>query len=526
MSEKILFVDDDSNLLASYQRQLRGQYTVDTSSNGQEGLESIFHRGPYAIVISDYRMPGMDGVTFLTRVREASPDTVRMLLTGYADLQTAIDAVNQGNIFRLLTKPCPPDALANALAAGFDQYRLVIAERERAEKEKASLEEQLRQAQKMQAIGTLAGGIAHDFNNILTAILGYAELAISDIAEDSRTQYNLQQSIKAAHRAKDLVQQILTFSRQGKQERKPLNINPIIKEVLKFLRASLPSTIEIRPDIEEDLGTIEADPTQVHQVLMNLCTNAAHAMGENGGVLGVSLSKWNVDAETSAAATGIEAGPYLRLRVSDTGHGMPPEIMERIFEPYFTTKEVGKGTGLGLAVVHGIVKSYGGEIRVSGEAGKGSTFDIYFPTIDTPKEIAASFKRESPPAGGHERILFVDDEQTLVQLGQEMLKRLGYQVTIRTSSVEALELFRAKPDQFDLVITDMTMPNMMGDKLAIELMRIRPAIPIILCTGFSEYITKEKAQSIGIQELLLKPIVMTDLARGVRQVIDQSKGGG
>jgi signal transduction histidine kinase len=376
VSEKILFVDDDSNLLASYQRQLRGQYTVDTSSNGQEGLESIFHRGPYAIVISDYRMPGMDGVTFLSRVREASPDTVRMLLTQYADLQTAIEAVNKGNIFRLLTKPCPPDALANALAAGFNQYRLVIAERERVEKEKASLEEQLHQAQKMEAIGTLAGGIAHDFNNILTAILGYAELASLDLLGDSRAKDHLQQSIKAAHRAKELVLQILTFSRQGKQERKPLNIKPIIKEALKFLRASLPSTIEIRQDIEEDLGTIEADPTQVQQVLMNLCTNAAHAMGENGGVLGVSLSKWNVDGETSAATAGIEADPYLRLRVSDTGHGMPPEILKKIFEPYFTTKEVGKGTGLGLAVVQQICLALGWDIVYVPIVYKGAVFRL------------------------------------------------------------------------------------------------------------------------------------------------------
>jgi len=332
--------------------------------------------------------------------------------------------------------------------------------------------------------------------------------------------------MKAAVKAKDLVQQILAFSRQGKQGRKSMNIQPIIKEALKFLRASLPATIGIRQNMEEDLGTIEADPTQVHQVLINLCINAAHAMDENGGVLEVSLSQVDIPGEVSAASRGIEPGPYLRLRVSDTGHGMPPEILQKIFDPYFTTKEIGKGTGLGLSVVHGIVKSYGGGITVSSEVGKGSTFDIYFPRIQAMSWPSEPDKAEPLPFGRHERVLFVDDEKAIAEIGQKMLEYLGYEVEVRTSSIEALELFRVQADRFDLVITDMTMPNMVGDKLAEELMRIRPDIPIILCTGFSEYITKEKAQSIGIRELLLKPIVMTDLARVVRQVVDQSKGGG
>ena len=389
--------------------------------------------------------------------------------------------------------------------------------------ERKRLEAQYQHAQKMESIGTLAGGIAHDFNNILTSVLGYAELASLDTPENSKAQYNLQQSIKAAHRAKDLVQQILAFSRQSKQERKPLDIEPIVKEGLKMLRASLPTTIEIRQNIEEDLGAIEADTTQIHQVLMNLCTNAAHAMSENGGVLEVSLTKFDMDAEASAASPEIEPGPYLRLRVSDTGHGMTPEILQRVFDPYFTTKEPGKGTGLGLAVVHGIVKSYGGGVTVSSEPGRGTTFDIYFPKIEPVKAPLEAGRIEPLPVGGHERVLFVDDEKAIVEIGQEILQHLGYEVVVRTSSVEALELFRAQPERFDLVITDMTMPNMTGDKLAVELMRIRPDIPVILCTGFSERITKEKAEGIGIREFLLKPLVMNDLSKAVRKALDWQK---
>jgi nitrogen-specific signal transduction histidine kinase/CheY-like chemotaxis protein len=395
-----------------------------------------------------------------------------------------------------------------------------ITEQKEVEREKAALQERLQQAQKMEAIGALAGGIAHDFNNILSSILGFAELADLDIPENTKAKHNLQQSMKGALRAKDLVQQILAFSRQGKQERKPLNIKPIIKEGLKFLRASLPSTIEIRQNIEEDLGVIEADPTQIHQVLMNLCTNAAHAMDQNGGILDVSLRNLDVDGETSLSAMGVQPGPYLRLRVSDTGYGIPPETLKKIFDPYFTTKEVGKGTGLGLAVVHGIVKSYGGGIALSSEVGKGSTFDIYFPRIGGESTSSDTGEGEPIPRGKHERILLVDDEEMIVEIGRNFLEHLGYEVAARTGSVGALELFRVQSARFDLVITDMTMPNMPGDKLAQELLRIRPEIPIILCTGFSEHITEEKAKAMGIRGFVKKPLVMRELGKAVRSVLD------
>ncbi|MDH4266682.1 MAG: PAS domain S-box protein [Deltaproteobacteria bacterium] len=388
--------------------------------------------------------------------------------------------------------------------------------------DKKKLESQLTQSQKMEAIGTLAGGIAHDFNNILSAIMGYTELAVLGVPENPPAKQNLQEVLKASHRAKDLVRQILTFSRQGEQERKPVLISPIVKETLKLLRASLPSTIEVRQNMESETGIIEANLTQIHQVVMNLCTNAAHAMKENGGVLEVSLANAEMDIDTTAQHPDIHPGPYLRLTVSDTGVGIAPDLLERIFDPYFTTKKVGEGTGLGLAVVHGIVKSHGGIVKVYSEPGKGSTFHIYFPRIDGFQEITETQKDELLPVGGHERVLLVDDEQALVDLGKKMLEHLGYEVAVRTSSVEALELFRNRPDRFDLVIMDFTMPNMTGDKLAQEMMRLRPGLPVILCTGFSERISEMKAKALGIQDFVMKPFDLNDLARTIRRALDHN----
>lgn len=397
-----------------------------------------------------------------------------------------------------------------------------VSQRLWAESEKRKLETQLQQAQKMEAIGTLAGGITHDFNNILAAIIGYTELAMLDVPEGSKAKQKLKEVEKAGNRAKDLVNQILTFSRQSKQELLLVQIRPIVKEALKLLRASLPTTIEIRQKLETPpgQGTVKADPTKLHQVLMNLCTNAAHAMNENGGILEVSLTKVDMDADAAARHTDIRPGPYLKLTVSDTGHGMAPDILERIFDPYFTTKEKGKGTGLGLSVVHGIVKDHHGAITVESELGKGATFHILLPRLDHAKEAAVETEpRLGGIPTGHEHILFIDDEQALVDLGKQMLEILGYEVITRTSSIEALGLFQAQPNKFDLVITDMTMPNMTGEKLAKELMRIRPNIPIILCTGFSEQITEKESKEIGIREFAMKPLVMRDLAKSIRKVL-------
>jgi len=386
--------------------------------------------------------------------------------------------------------------------------------------EREVLEKRLRQAQKMEAIGTLAGGIAHDFNNILGAIIGCTELAQLKIPEDSPACGYLRKVLLAGNRAAALVQQILTFSRQRDLERKPLQITLVIKEALKMLRASLPSTIQIQQDIKSHSGMVMADPTQVHQVLMNLCTNAGHAMRESGGVLGVSISDADIDSESAGLSQGINPGPYVKLTISDTGHGMDRAVLDRIFDPYFTTKKPGEGTGLGLAVMHGIVSGYGGGVVVESEPGKGTTFHVYLPRMDMAKE-AVKIESVEPLPTGRERILFVDDEQILLDVGESMLEHLGYEVVTETSSIEALELFREQPERFDLVITDMTMPNMTGDKLARELMKIRPHIPIILCTGHSRLISEEKAKDMGISGLMMKPLVLRNLAKKVRETLDK-----
>jgi len=392
-----------------------------------------------------------------------------------------------------------------------------ITDRKRAQEEKERLEDRLQQAQKMEAIGTLAGGIAHDFNNILSVIIGYTELILMNGNVEAEVKQNLKEIFNASKHARDMVKQILAFSRQSKQERKPIQVAHIVKEAIKMLRASLPTTILIQQQIEKDTGIIEADPTQIHQVLMNLCTNAAHAMNGEDGVLKISLSNVQLDHKALEMAPDLQPGSYLKLSVSDTGHGIAPDAYEKIFDPYFTTKKKEEGTGLGLAVVQGIVKSHNGAVTVESEVGKGATFDVYLPVIM--RKLTAEEEIATPLPMGHECILLVDDEQPLVEIGKQMLQRLGYTVDTRTSSIEALELFRANPDRFDLVITDIVMPNMTGETLAEKMMDIRSDIPVILCTGYSEKITRKQASEMGIQCFLMKPLVMRDLATTVRQAL-------
>ncbi|MBF0497728.1 MAG: PAS domain S-box protein [Deltaproteobacteria bacterium] len=383
------------------------------------------------------------------------------------------------------------------------------------------LERQLRQAQKMEAIGTLAGGIAHDFNNILTAIIGYTEMAFQGTPPESLVRRDLDHVLKAGHRATELVRQILAFSRRSEQERQPVEVAPIVKEALKLLRASLPTTIDVYQHtvISDKGGVVLADPTQIHQVLMNLCTNAADAMRDQGGILEVSLVETIVNDHETEASPDLKEGRYLRLTVSDTGHGMDRQAMERIFDPFYTTKAPGKGTGMGLAVVHGIVKSHGGTITVASEPEKGTTFNVLLPEIEG--EAVLEVEAAPKPAGGSARILFVDDEELLVELGQQVLEGLGYEVVGKSSSTEALETFRAQPDRFDLVITDMTMPRLTGRQLAQELMTIRPNIPIILCTGYSDLIDGKQAKEAGIREFVMKPYAAGKLAKAIYQVLEE-----
>ncbi len=392
-----------------------------------------------------------------------------------------------------------------------------ITDRKKAEEEKLRLEDQLQQAQKMEAVGTLAGGIAHDFNNILSVIIGYTELILMNGNVDSEVKQNLKEIFNASKHARDMVKQILAFSRQSKHERKPIQVRHIIKEALKMLRASLPATIKIQQKMEKNTGVIEADPTQFHQVLMNLCTNAAHAMHEKDGVLEISLSNIDWDQNAAARPAELKPGPYLKLSVRDTGDGINPDAQDQIFEPYFTTKEKGEGTGLGLAVVQGIIKSHNGAVTVESTVGQGSTFNVYLPIIQ--RNVATDEVVSAPLPMGQERILLVDDEQPLVEIGKQMLERLGYTVAARTSSVEALELFKAQPGRFDLVITDIVMPNMTGETLAKKLMDIRADIPVILCTGYSEKFTRQQASQMGVRSFLMKPLLMQDLANTVRQAL-------
>jgi signal transduction histidine kinase/ActR/RegA family two-component response regulator len=387
----------------------------------------------------------------------------------------------------------------------------------RLETEKESLQHQLQQAQKMEAIGTLAGGIAHDFNNILSAILGYTEMALLELEPDHSISGNLRQVLKAGSRAKELVNQILTFSRQSTRNNHSIKIQPIVKETLGLLRASLPKNIEIESSIESDLYAISADPTQIYQVLMNLCTNAAHAMEKEGGLLRIDLKNVELGPDDMVPYPDLQPGSYVMLTVADNGHGIDPTIQDRIFDPYFTTKAPGKGTGMGLSVVHGIVKSHGGTILLTSAPGEGATFNVLFPCLEG--ETVSAVKEDKPLPKGEGHILFVDDEEFLVDLAQQMLTRIGYEVTACNDPLDALTVFKENPNTFQLVITDLAMPKMSGEQLVRELVAIRPGIPIILCTGFSQAMAREKMQQIGIKELLKKPLVIRDLAEAIARVL-------
>ncbi len=430
----------------------------------------------------------------LARLAEEAPD------------MTLIESV------RTISAPLMELLMAYGLA-----FRERAEARKLAEEAKANLEARLRQAQKMEAIGTLAGGIAHDFNNILAVILGYADLAKDDAPPGSKFAGDLDKVLEAGNRAKDLVKQILAFSRQSKVERIPMQLQSLIKEALKMLRSSIPTTIEIHDNIDPRCAVVLADPTQVHQILMNLCTNANHAMEESGGILKIELKNNCID-KGDRQALHIEPGEYVELVVSDTGCGIGPDVIDKIFDPYFTTKDPGKGTGMGLAIIHGIIADYGGAITVESELGKKTTFTVYFPVIEQ-EELPLGKDAEEIPLGT-ERVLFIDDEELLAEMGQDLLERLGYSVTVRQSSLDALSTFQNCPDDFDIIITDQTMPGMTGSDLARRILQIRPDIPIILCTGYSNLIDEEKAKSLGIKEFAVKPLTKGKIAKLLRKVLD------
>ena len=394
-----------------------------------------------------------------------------------------------------------------------------ISERKQAEQEKKLLEQKLRQTQKMEAIGTLAGGIAHDFNNILSIIFGFIDLALMDIDSPERITSDLDELKKAALRAKELIKQILTISRQTEQEKQPVRISLIADEALKLLRSTIPSSIEMRNEISSRSAVL-ADATQIHQIIMNLCTNAYHAMGDKGGILTVSVKDFFVSDEDIALCNRLRPGLYVRIEVSDTGHGMDEKTKERIFEPYFTTKKTGEGTGLGLAVVHGIVESNEGVINVYSEVTAGTSFHIYLPVYGG-ESVQGEIRNEIQyNMKGEERILFIDDEKIITDIANDALSRYGYKVTVFPSSINAFEKFKKTPSEYDLIITDMTMPGMNGLDLAENIRELRPNMPIILCSGHNKLISLQKIKDMGIQ-FIAKPIIMSELIHTIRLLFDQ-----
>ncbi|MDM8549500.1 response regulator [Desulfobacterales bacterium HSG2] len=546
----VLVIDDEPIVCESISDCLETiGFIAFKAENGRVGLE-VFRREKPDIILADLRMPEVDGLDVLAAVTKESPETPIIVVSGTGVLQDVIEALRLG-AWDYITKPIEDMAiLEHSVCKCLERASLLVENRKYREyleaevgKRSAELEERtralektnerlkkeiadhrqtsdrLRQAQKTEAIGTLASGIAHDFNNILFPIFGYTQMTMRELSEESSARSNLEEVLKAAKRAKELVRQILTFCRQSEKEQKRMELQPLIKEVLKLLRASLPANIGIHRNIDGKCGPVLADPTQIHQVMMNLCTNAYSAMREKGGTLEVTLKEIEFGPDNAAFQSHIPAGSYLKLTVSDTGHGMTNEVAERVFDPYFTTKDIGQGTGLGLSAVHAIVKNHNGFITVHSEAGKGTAFHVYLPVVTG--FVAPEAVSDKSLPGGDESILVVDDEEQTVHMEKQMLEQLGYHVTARNTVSAALEAFNREPENFDLVITDMIMPGMTGLELSEKIMRLRPDIPIILCTGFSERSTEEKAKAMGIREYVAKPLLQGEIAGLIRRVLDQ-----
>ena len=560
---RILAIDDKEDNLISLSAVLKFMIPgceVITATSGPEGIRQAENQQPDTILL-DIKMPDMDGyevcrilksnpstkhipVIMISAIRTESKDLVKGLDSG-ADVYLAkpIDEyVLTAQVNTALRVKAAEDSLRRQkqdleavvqnrtieLIQTNQQLRKEIEQHEQEKEKNRKLESQLRQSQKMEAIGTLAGGIAHDFNNILFPVFGYTQMLLEDAPEEGPLRHGLNQIMAGAERARDLVQQILTVSRRQEQVTRPLQPHLIIKEVLNLTRSSLPATIKISQDIDPQSGMIMADPTQIHQIAMNLITNAFQAMADSGGELSITLKPVELKPSelkpVEQNPLGMTPRAYICLTVKDTGPGMDKDVQERIFDPYFTTKEKGRGTGLGLSIVNGIVQSHGGQIQVFSEPGKGTEFNVFIPSI---KKINTDpLTRHSTLQRGSEKILLVDDQEMIIVVEQQMLTHLGYQVTSCKTPADALELFSATPYDFDLVITDLTMPGMTGDKMALEMLGIRGDIPIILSTGFSESMTREKIEKLGIRALLMKPVSMDILAKTLRSVLDNSFSGG
>ncbi|MBF0528896.1 MAG: response regulator [Deltaproteobacteria bacterium] len=536
MAEILIVEDSQSIAMAEAYRLWTAGHNIQFASTGRQALDLAFSSKPDLIIL-DYKLPDTNGLEVFRELQRRVPEILVIMVTGKGSENLAVSALKEGckdylikneNLLDSLVKSVEQvlkeDKLQRQVQAQELALRLANLSLEKSIKERtAELEranERLQQAQKMEALGTLAGGIAHDFNNILAALIGHMEMAMLHIPAEHPARPHLEQVYRASERATELVRRILTFSRQSEQKNRPLKIAPVVREALKLLRASLPSTIEIKPRLKEETRFILADATLIHQIIMNLATNAGHAMRDKGGILTVTLEETVLGLEESFGLSCSGLKPYLVLTVSDTGNGMTPEIMTKIFDPYFTTKKQSEGTGLGLAVVLGIVKSCDGEIKVYSEPGQGATFRVYLPQT----EVKPAFKETAPvlPQRGLEKILVLDDEDVLAQTVKEMLEYLGYQVFTENDPIRAMETFRAKPYFFDLVLTDQTMPRKTGLEVAAELLKIRADLPVILCTGFSEIASEDIVMTSGVKGFLMKPFTIQQIGVKVREILGNS----
>jgi CheY-like chemotaxis protein len=560
---KILSVDDKAENLYMLEALLRGHgHDVDSASNGVTALQ-LAERGGYDLIISDILMPRMDGFQLCRELKK--DERLRHIpfvfyTATYTDPRDASFALSLG-ADRFLIKPLEPEAFIKAIdetvarktpapppvdaesppedeAIYLKEYnaRLItklekkmldleaanralvedITERERSARERLKLEEKLRQAQKMEAIGTLAGGIAHDFNNILAGIIGFSDLGLQECQDAIATEQHFREILKAGHRARDLVRQILAFSRHREQDRKPIQLEEAVQEALRLLRATIPVTIVIETRIDQQLPSVLADGTQIHQIVTNLVTNAWHAIGDKPGTVGLHLGTFQVDEDFAHTHPDLRPGRYVCLRISDDGKGIASDTLGRIFEPFFTTKAPGEGTGLGLSVVHGLMKSFDGAITVYSEPGHGTTFHLYFPALEF-GAISSQLEERPEPSGHGEHILFVDDEPVLAMLGERFLTRLGYTPHVQTDPRTALAQFQDLPA--DVVITDLTMPHFSGIELARRLWELRPGTRIILTTGYSATLDPQRAQEIGFRELLLKPYTVHGLGEAIQRAL-------
>ncbi|MEJ2155036.1 MAG: response regulator [Desulfobacteraceae bacterium] len=541
----ILIVDDDAeslNLLCDL--LIRSGYRVRAAKNGQLAIKSAKTKAPVLILL-DVKMPDLDGYMVCHHLK-SDPSTQEIpiiFMSAYCETVDKVVGFDLGGV-DFISKPFDgPEVLARIrthltlnqlthrleklvdqrtsdLKAVNEALESKVQENIKSQKEMGKLERQLRQTQKLEAIGTLAGGIAHDFNNILSSIIGFTELAMEDAKAGSILEDNLNEVMLAGKRAKELVNQILAFARKSEETPMPVRIGLVAKEVLKLLRATIPSTIKIKQDIQ-GVSYVMSDPAQIHQIFMNLCTNAAQSMEERGGELRVEVMDIHQTPNLQLDASSLLPYDYVRIEVADSGCGIKDEDLEHIFEPYFTTKTPNEGTGLGLSVVHGIVTSCGGAISVSSLRGQGSVFTVYLPTTECGEGIPSNEADAHP--GGSEGILIVDDEMSVAKVYGSALERHGYTVTLCTNSQAALALFRIEPHRFDLLLTDMTMPYLSGDLLAREVRRIRPDIPVILCTGYHKQMTEAEALRMGCDAFEMKPLTKAKLLKTVREVLDKYK---